>query len=64
MLGGVLLVTVGGVILYAAFTPYWDRPWELITETIGGKASHVQRTPAARAAPHPVRGGFTSGQQR
>ncbi len=50
MLGGVLLVTVGGVILYAAFTDYYDRPWELITESIGGTAS-TKRTPATRAAP-------------
>lgn len=54
MLGGVLLLTVGGVILYAGFTDYWNRPWELITETLGG--APTQRMPRA-AAPRPAQPG-------
>lgn len=54
MLGGVLLLTVGGVILYAGFTDYWNRPWELITETLGGAP---KRRTAGAAAPRPAQRG-------
>lgn len=45
MIGGILLVLVGGVVLYAGFTDYWDAPWLVIADTIGGKSPKASGRP-------------------
>ncbi len=56
VLGGVVLLTVGGVLMYAGFTEFYSHPWDLVAGVIGGKST------TAKGAPAPPAHGGASGR--